>query len=325
MNKNIFSIKRSLFFIFTFILLSGCSEDDPVQPPTVTTGATVSGYVRSLNSSTAVQNVTVNLRSKTDDNLIDSLVTLTNAEGYYQFTDVSAGVKILYFLKGSFRDTISVTVDANATIIADTSHLEPEKPLAYLPGQYDDIQTIIRDSLGYNVQSITVSAINNNINLNGYSIIFLNCGSDALSNITNAGANNLKAFMQSGGRIYASDWAYGTVIKMYPELSGNRNGNAQTVTGNITDKNLQRYMDVTNVPIVYDLASWYAINPNIDQTVNVPFIKATYTTTAGTVTNNVIAFYRAESFGKLIYTTFHNEANVTAQTIKILKYFVFEL
>jgi len=309
---------------FTFILISGCSDDDPVKPPEVT-GFTVSGYVRSINGSTPIHNVNVNLRSVAVDNILaDSLVTLSNEVGYYEFTHVSDGKKKLYFYKGSFKDTIDITV-SGGNVTADTSRLKIDKPLAYLPGQYDDIQTIIRDDLGYAVQSITTSAINNNVNLQNYSIIFLNCGTEALSSITTTGANNLKSFMQSGGKIYASDWAYGTVIKMYPELSGSRNGNSQTVNGNIEDVNLQRYMDVTAVQIFYNLGSWYSISPTIDQSVNVPFLKATYTTTTGTLTNNVIAFSRTELAGKLIFTTFHNEANVTAATIKILKYFIFEL
>ena len=324
MNKNKLLLIVIALFNFTYILMSGCSEDEPTKPPTAN-GVTVSGYVRSINGTTAIQNVNVNLRSEISDNVLaDSLVTLTNELGYYEFTNVSNGAKKLYFSKGSFKDTISITV-SGGSVVVDTSHLQIAKPFAYLFGQYDDIQTIIRDSLGYSVQSITTSTINSNLNLQNYSVIFLNCGTNALSGITNTGATNLKSFMQSGGRIYASDFAYGTVIKMYPELSGIQNGNSQTITGNIVDQNLQHYMNASTVQIFYNLGSWYSISPTIDQSVNIPFLKATYTTGSGTITNNVVAFYRTESLGKLIFTTFHNEANVTAQTIKILKYFIFEL
>lgn len=316
--RKCFSLLFKITVALIILNIFACGEDNPVNSG----GATVQGYVRSINGTTAVANVTVNLKSV--QNTTESMTTATNNVGFYQFNNVSNGDKKLIFSKGSFRDTTIITV-GGGIVIVDTTRLQNIKPFAYLSGQWDNIQTIVHDSLGYNVQSITLTDINNNNNLQQYAIIFLNCGTNALSGITTSGAANLKSFMQAGNTIYSSDYAYGTVIKIYPELSGSQTGNSQNVTANVVSSDLQNYLGKNSVSIIYNLGGWYSINPSIDLNINIPFLKASYQTSAGAVNNNVIAFSRIEGQGKLIYTTFHNEANVTTDMIKILKYFIFEL
>ena len=132
---NIFIVAGIALLISFFI--TGCGDDDtPTSPPV---GNTVQGYVRSANGTVSVSGVYVSLSSVTDNP--DS--TYTDANGFYKFTNVSSGNKRLLFSKGSFRDTIDITVPVSGNV--PDAYLTPAKPLAFYWGNYDNIQSIISE------------------------------------------------------------------------------------------------------------------------------------------------------------------------------------
>ena len=316
MNKIINLIIIVCIIIAVSFLITGCGDDD--TPTGTTSGNTVQGYVRSANGTVSVSGVYVSLSSVTDNP--DS--TYSDANGFYKFTNVSSGNKHLIFSKGSFRDTINITVPISGNV--PDAYLTPAKPLAFYWGNYDDIQSIIRE-MGYVLDSLFIADFENLGTLQQYSIIFINCGDSSRYNLnTPVISNNLTTFLNSGGRIYASDWAFGCVQGIHPELNGTYDGETtSSLLSNVVYSPLQTYLGKNTVDIRYNLPDWLSLDPNNNYTQNIPFIRATYQT----VTNNPTAFFR-ETYsggGKLIYTTFHNEAQVSSDMIKILQFFVFEL
>lgn len=310
---NIFTVTCIAVLIVLFI--TGCSEDTPTSIPA---GNTVQGYVRSANGTVSVSGVYVNMSSFPDNP--DS--TYTDANGFYKFTNVSSGDKHLLFSKGSFRDTIVITVPISGNV--PDAYLTPAKPLAFYWGNYDDIQSIIRE-MGYVLDSLFISDFENPATLQQYSIIFINCGDSSRYNLnTPVISNNLTAFLNNGGRIYASDWAFGCVKGIHPELNGTYDGETtSSLLSNVVYSPLQNYLGKNTVDIRYNLPDWLSLDPNNNYTQNIPFVRATYQS----VTNNPTAFFR-ETYsggGKLIYTTFHNEAQLSSDMTKILQFFVFEL
>jgi hypothetical protein len=297
-------------------LITGCSEDN--TPTGTTPGNTVQGYVRSANGTVSVSGVYVSLTSAADNP--DS--TYSDANGFYKFVNVSSGNKTLFFSKGSFRDTINITVPISGNV--PDAYLHPAKPLAFYWGEFDDIQSIIRE-MGYTPDSLLLSDFDNLTTLQQYSIIFINCGNSSRNDLnTPLISANLTSFLNGGGRIYASDWAFGCVQGIHPELSGTYDGETvNSLVSNVVYSPLQTYLGKNTVNINYDLPDWLSLSPNNNYTENVPFIRATYQN----LTNNPTAFFR-ETYtagGKLIYTTFHNEEQVSSDMIKILQFFVFEL
>lgn len=310
---NIFTVTCIAVLIVLFI--TGCSEDTPTSIPA---GNTVQGYVRSANGTVSVSGVYVNMSSFPDNP--DS--TYTDANGFYKFTNVSSGDKSLLFSKGSFRDTIDITVPISGNV--PDAYLTPAKPLAFYWGNYDDIQSIIRE-MGYVLDSLFIADFENPATLQQYSIIFINCGDSSRYNLnTPVISNNLTAFLNNGGRIYASDWAFGCVKGIHPELNGTYDGETtSSLLSNVVYSPLQNYLGKNTVDIRYNLPDWLSLDPNNNYTQNIPFVRATYQS----VTNNPTAFFR-ETYsggGKLIYTTFHNEAQLSSDMTKILQFFVFEL
>ena len=308
---------KKLFLIpllFLAFLISSCSEDD-----TSSTNFTndVQGYVKSANGTVAVSGCRVLLISTTDA----GDTAYSDASGFYKFPNASPGSKKLIFKKGSFVDTVIITVPVIGN--APDAHLEPVKPLAFYWGEFDEIQKIVR-AMGYSLDSLVLNDFNDPIKLNQHSAIFINCGSSSRDELnTPAISNNLNGFMNSGGKIYASDWAFGCVKGLHPELEGEYIGNeVDSLNATIVYSPLASYMGKTNVKINYNLGSWLTLDPNINQTVNIPFLKATYQS----FTDNPIAFFRNEgNSGKLLYTTFHEEAQTTGDMTKILQFFIFEL
>lgn len=308
-------IKLTLIFLLLIsgiLYFSSCSEDTiaPVQ-----TTNNVQGYVKSANGQVVVAGATIILASTLDA----TDTTTSDANGFFQFQNVANGNYTLTYNKGSFTYSQNIVVPLSGNV--PDALLQPTKPMAFLWGEYDDIQTIIR-AMGYtgvSLESLTVASFNNLTLLNTYSIIFLNCGNDSRYNLnTGIITTNLRSYIQGGGKIYASDWAFGAIQPIYPtEFFGNYIGNSQdSVQGNVNYAPLVDYLGKSTVSINYNLSSWLmltAIGPNAQQFIS--------NTPLGT-----LAFYRNDSNnGKLIYTTFHNEAQMTGDMIKILQFFVFEL
>ncbi len=316
-NKSI--LIYSLVLILSFLLYS-CADNVTNPPPGSNVPAgTVQGYVKSLNGTYTVPGVRARIQPTTLD--ADTQTVYTNTDGFYKFTNISSGNKTIFFDKGEFADTAMITVPENSGVNVPDAKLKPTGTLAFVWGDYDQIQHIVRDSLGYNMDSLTVADLSNLGTLQNYRMIFLNCGSE----INSATNTQLGAYIQGGGKVYASDWAFGCIKSVYPDLNGDYIGNSQTITADVTNTDLQLFLGKNTASIVYDLGGWVSLDPANNQSVNVPFLKGSYQTSSGMVTNNSIAFERIEGSGKLIYTTFHNEANVTTDAVKILMFFVYQL
>jgi hypothetical protein len=300
---------------FSALLFFSCKSDETTGP---TQTNDVKGYVKSANGTVPVQGVLVSMTSVTDN----PDTTRSDANGYYQFLNAANGNKRLIFTKGSFTDTINITVPLTGNV--PDARMEPIKPLAFYWGDYDEIQVIVRN-MGYSLDSLTLTDFSNLPYLQQHSVIFINCGSSSRYDLDDPPIPaNLTAFLNGGGKIYASDWAFGCVKGIHPELNGTYDGNSvDSLPANVVYSPLQTYLGTSSVRINYNLGSWLSLDPANNYTVNVPFLRATYQS----LSDNPIAFFRTDYLlgGKLIYTTFHNEAQVTQDMIKILQFFIFEL
>lgn len=316
---NVKSITVYFSFLFLSLLLYSCSSDDTNPVTGNIPAGTVQGYVKSLNGSYPVPGARARIQPSTVD--ADTQTVYTNTDGFYKFTNISSGDKTIFFSKGEFVDTIRITVPQNSGVEVPDAQLKPIGLLAFVWGDYDEIQAIVRDSLGYEMDSLTIADLSNLGTLQNYRMVFLNCGSD-IRNTTNT---QLGEYIQGGGKVYASDWAFGCISSVYPDLNGDYNGSVQNITANITNSDLELFLGKNTASIVYNLPSWLSLDPANNQTVNVPFLRGTYETSSGTVTDNSIAFERVDGSGKLIYTTFHNEANVTTDAVRVLMFFIYQL
>ena len=150
---------------------------------------------------------------------------------------------------------------------------------------------------------------------------------------------NIVQFVQNGGSIYASDWAYDDVEQGWPdriEFLGDDSqpndaqaGDQQLVNAAISDSALAAWLGSkdSHVDIEYDLPVWPAID-SVDDTVSV-HLSGSVNVRIGTYQDTINASPLLTSFndgqGKVVYATFRVAKNASADMLLILQYMMYSL
>lgn len=218
-----------------------------------------------------------------------------------------------------------------------------EKPLkiGITPAGFDDIGMLLK-SFGYNITVISLSDLLNYSTITAFDIIALNCAGD-LEDYASQSKNNLKNFVENGGKLYASDWAYIFIEEAFPDYidfpAYPQIGDAQTTKAHISDQNLSKYLGVTEAEIVYDLDAWVVID-NVSSSTNVlisgdvsssgyksslisPQTRSSQINKSISSINSVRPLAVSFNYGNgsVVYTTFHNESQINESVRHILEYF----
>lgn len=260
-------ILLALLAVGTTVFFNACKKDVPV----VVEVGTVTGRIVSESNHPLGQTMV----------FVDAdgeiYMTYTNPNGTFSL-DAPVGMRTFYVETGDgsiFRTTFDAEVikDQTVEIQADVQ-LRMVGDLAFVAGAYDEIQSIIIDSLGYTATQITMADLADFNLISQYNAIFMNCGAGI--NLDSTTWANLSQYVSNGGSLYASDYASEYLIGNY--LAGacpnNRNGgfitNAQLCTektGNsgwvngaqVTSPDLQAYLGNNTMDIDYDLGGWEQI------------------------------------------------------------------
>jgi hypothetical protein len=315
-------VKNNILIAVFIVLLiiAGCKKDEnPISPETGETGI-VTGQVFAKNGVEKIQGALVAVA-----NMNNAPQSYTDLNGSYTLINVPSGNQTLSITKGIFQSSVTLEVAPNSTVTAPAAKLEAAGKLGFIDGSYDNIQHIIRDNLGYSIDSLTAADLTDAAVLANYKAIFLNCGSDESPIYNGTGLDVLKTFIHNGGSLYASDWAGVFVQTMFPNnLSLETTGMSQVITAKVIDTGLKEFIGKENVEINFDLGSWAEII-SADPSVNT-LIQADYYNHQGTLlTNKPLAVNFSHGSGKVIYTTFHNEVNVTSDAVKVLIGFLYSL
>ncbi len=130
-----------------------------------------------------------------------------------------------------------------------------------VPGRYDDIGTIF-DDLGYRYQTIGVDLLARSESpLRDAEIVCLNSGADAAWAENDTVIENLRAFVEKGGRLIVSDQAWPFLEAAWPQKITWRTDPAvgkpqQEVEGVFVDAEMKRCATVPKWPLRYDLGNW---------------------------------------------------------------------
>lgn len=136
-----------------------------------------------------------------------------------------------------------------------------------------------------------------------------------------AAARRLRDYVNQGGSLYVSDWAQEVVREMFPgDLGGERIGDDQTIFGRVTDQGLRTFVWKDSVEIRYDLGSWETLDTLSSRPT--VLLRGNYRAGGLMQTNKALAILISHGSGRVVYTTFHNEANVTRDAVKVLTYFL---
>ena len=299
------------------VTLSACGGGD--EPSAPKGFGSVQGVVRANDGVTPIPDAVVTLASKP----VGGPSATTDANGAFTLTDVPAGTQQLLAKRGIFEAKFSVAVKADETVTAPTAKLVSSGKLGFVPGAYDEIEAIVRDSLKNPMTQLTEEQLASASTTAQYKMIFLNCGLDDFS-ITESEAtiNNLKTWVSNGGILYASDWALTVVAAMYPsDVSGELYGDVQSVNATLVDPALVSFIGKNTASIQYDLPGWKT--PETLSSAVTVLARGSFTDGATTYTDKPLAIVLSKGNGKVVFTSFHNEAGVTDDQLDVLRYFIY--
>ncbi len=292
---------------------------------TVAAFGTVTGLVTAADGATPIADALVEVESTapvSSARLVSAVAsTRTALNGTYTLQNVPTGPQVIVATRGAFQAKVNVNVQANQSVAAPKAALTSSGRLAFVRGDYDSIENIVEGALGNPIEEIQASDLASSAVTSRYRMIFLNCGLDT-DPLANPGVvTNLRAFLQNGGTIYASDWAAEYVERLFTGFSFDLSGDAQNTTAAVVDASLQAFVGKTSVAIVYDLDSWADLRA-IPATATV-LLRGSYTAGGIQRTNQPTAFVIRQGSGRLVYTTFHNETGATADQIAVLRHFIY--
>ncbi|TNE86071.1 MAG: hypothetical protein EP330_23200 [Deltaproteobacteria bacterium] len=179
-------------------------------------------------------------------------------------------------------------------------------------GEYDEIGHLITD-LGIPSSAYpTVSSIlDDPVTLAATDVLFLTCGTDrgTGSGYTAAEGAQLRAWVEAGGTLYTSDWEWEAFAQTAPGGlrwdADPRVGSPGYVQAQVMDRGLQTLLGSAEATLAFDLGQWAVpAGPGTAEMLvqGVP--------PGGGVARPLAAIDRIGD-GRLIYTSFHNEAQAT--------------
>ena len=221
--------------------------------------------------------------------------------------------------------------------------------VAVVLGDYDNVGGLLNeleipfDSYGH---SNYMNLLTNPDLLAEYDIIFFNCG---MPNdwVASRGivSSNLRDYVEDGGSIYASDWAHGIVEATFPyaiDFHGDDDivnpeefgyethnhpyvGSSQNVLADVLDPTMAGAIGNSQASLYYDLDAWVlpqSAGPS--SSVMLQGSVYSYTDRVRLIDQAPLALKFSEG-GSVIFTSFHNEHQMTQDMEKALKEIILSL
>ena len=317
-----------------------------------------------------------------------SLSTTTNAQGEFTLTGLPPGMQLLHVTRGAFSMDLTVDVkDGQVTQLPAPACLATTTKMAVITGDWDHVETLLT-GLGYKVgarydetgkTTVDVTGtvdiiqgagspywlytfLNNPTWMSQYAIIFFNCawyddirepgGVNRIWFNAKAGTamTNLAAYVNSGGSVYASDWASVIVNRAFPNRIKFRGGCSNSygrcgvkqlsLGATVNDSGLVAKLGKSAVTVAMDQEEWVIPDPNgqpVDVTVFLTAANAQYWVNGEDDGSGAIRTYREDIHniplvlrfkhgqGRVLFTSVHDGQYATADLKNILRYLVFEL
>jgi hypothetical protein len=135
--------------------------------------------------------------------------------------------------------------------------------------------------------------------------------------------DNVRAFVQRGGTIYASDWRFGFVAEAFGDTVTQTSfapGKSQRVAAQIVDKGLSGTIG-PNINLNFDQDGWYpaALTGKTVKT----YIEGSYEDTTGARRTAPLLITFPYGKGNVIFTAFHQESANSKVEHELLKFLVF--
>jgi len=272
---------------------------------------------------------------------------VTDSDGYFTLDNVPVGDWEVVVRKGSFEVSIPVTIlEGQVTEIPEGQCIEQGNvQIAVVEGSWDAVEHILGTmSLEYDTIDYfgSTAFLRDPARLSEYDIIFFNCGMDDSWEYSYGAevAGNLRDFVEAGGSIYASDWAYYIVEAGWPSmntfqgddswLGDARVGETGYITADVLDPVMAQRLGSDTASLNFDLPAWVVMKQTHQGDVLIqgtatyydysnPYSYDYQTSTVPLVSRLI------QGDGAVVYTSFHNEAQTTLDMTLLLQEIVLSL
>ncbi len=274
----------------------------------------------------------------------DTLTTTTDGQGRWTLTGLPPGEHVVHIQAGSFSDTLTVTLEDGETLLIPDGECAIDllgARIAVIDGDWDDVGSVLTH-VGVDPTMVTEfgryewpeSLFADYETLASYDIVFINCGTDESDYLaTPAMQENLRQYVQNGGSVYASDWAYDIIEASFPDYidfvgedlypQSAETGSEGVYAATVEDPELLGALSTSAISLNYPLGSWAMIEA-VSPSVRV-FIRGeanSYETYYPSIPHTV-SFAVGE--GKVVYSSFHQEPGVNLQQEQVLRLLMFQL
>ncbi len=236
-----------------------------------------------------------------------------------------------------------------------------EVKMAVATGSFDTIEEVLTRlgfatlttpddaGTGYVLYSDISTVLSSQALLDKYQVIFLNCGTEEGAIYDGPQMERLRTWVAGGASLYASDWAYDFLEVGWPnaiEFYGDdavpgaaHVGDAGTANAEVLDPGLQAALGKNTATIEFNLGIWAVAESagsgtDVLMTADEVFVSGLASAglsdrrarAAGrqtSITDNPILLRFHPAQGTVIYTAFHNEAQVSADMDAILETLAF--
>jgi hypothetical protein len=266
----------------------------------------------------------------------------TDADGYFTITDLPLGAHTVVVEKGSFRASFDVVLNQGGlTELAEEECLEAEHlEVAVITGEYDHIGSILA-RMGVDFDAVDgvysddyIDFLTDPERMAGYDLIFLNCGiADGWLSRKEEIGGNLARFVEDGGSMYASDWAYYFFEVAFPsavDFHGEDDmygaaflGDVGNIQAQVLDANMMAVLGGNRADLSYDLGAW-VVPVSTLSTVQV-MVQGDARLYIGGVQQSAPLAVKLQRGGTALFPTFHNEQQITLDMAALLEEIVLNL
>ncbi len=324
------------------------SQGDIYDPENV--GA-IEGRVCDPSGTEWLENAFVYLNVVDSNNEVaDYLFTYTDRDGRFRLENVPkhADLDVLAIKGSEIAGEWTVTVRAGETTkLPDPDCIDPlSLNVGVITGDYDDPGTLLAEMGFGNFTEVDGINVAESVDFLGdfellttYDMVFFNGGLTEPGVIDDdAILANIHAYLDQGGIIYVSDWAYDLVEALYPEkltfvgddtlVDDAQRGRPGYVDCQVTDPNLAAALSANAVTIQFDLPLWPPVlfaDPTvaIHMTGTIQYQNDQDAVIDQTGSPVLVSF--SEGSGRVMFSSFRVQANDASDQIRIFRYMLFEL
>lgn len=330
------------------LLLFGCTEQEfnvqNIPPPAG--DLRISGSVCHPVTGLWLEDALVYTHLYNDDDIVyDSRSDYTDATGRYELTDLIADKPYEIYVQlgqdiidGFVIDLGTEDVEIPAPVCAEDVAID----VAVITGAYDELEPVL-EAIGVTGVRIIdgqagteiVDFLTDPLAMAEFDMIFFDGGHREDGVIYGDGPINvvrdaLQSYVQQGGVIFASDWAYDVVESVWPDAvdfygddtvpDSAQVGEPGTIEADVVDQALATTISAEELEITYDLPVWPLVE-NASSSVDVllsgdaPWRKGFET---GTVRDSPLLLTFEDGDGQVLFTTYRNSANNNQAMLGVL-------